>query len=181
MMMQKYRKKRSNWAIEADGESSQRPSTRLGCASAFQDVRQGFKLSAITPRRLTRGVWRAKSGFGIEGTVMVFKTPTVAPFQYLAQGKSEDSFFITDVRRATGPSGVWDNPPNLYFRFFHGINTWNGVHYQINKLPGDNAWCSNLETRTFGCESEMDNELHHFVRGICADVVAALAAAPKES
>ncbi|EDQ89309.1 uncharacterized protein MONBRDRAFT_32379 [Monosiga brevicollis MX1] len=126
-------------------------------------------------------VYAPKSGFGIEGTVMVFKTPTVAPIQYRAQGKSEDSFFIMDIRRAKVPSGVWDNPPNLYFRFFHGINTWNGVHYQINKLPGDNAWCSDLETQTFGCESEMDNELHHFVRRTYVDVAAALAAAPKEA
>merc|ERR1712146_820733 len=59
-----------------------------------------------------------------------------------------------------GPRSLWacGTTPPTSFRFFHGINTWNGDHYQINKLPGDNAWCSNLETRTFGCESEMDND-----------------------
>jgi len=123
--------------------------------------------------------YKPSSSFGIEGTVMVFKTPTVAPIQYRPQGKSEDSYYIMALLSAHIPTGTWDNPPWLYFRFYHGINTWSGLHYNINKLPDDNAWCSNLANQTHGCPNDIDNELHSFVIAVYEDVLDALKAAPK--
>ncbi|EDQ84387.1 uncharacterized protein MONBRDRAFT_12882 [Monosiga brevicollis MX1] len=116
--------------------------------------------------------------FGIEGTVMVFKTPTVAPIQYRAKGRAEDTIYLRMLRQAEVPAAAWDNPTWLYFRFYHGINTWDANHYRINKLPDENAWCCHLPTHACGCADEMANELHAFVIEVYQDVAAALAAAP---
>lgn len=65
----------------------------------------------------------AKVGEGIPGTILHPRTEQ----RYLPEGKHEDSHFWKDV---WGPERrvLLTDVPWLYFRFYHGSNTWHARH-----------------------------------------------------
>ncbi|EDQ88146.1 uncharacterized protein MONBRDRAFT_9465 [Monosiga brevicollis MX1] len=113
----------------------------------------------------------AVSPTGIEGTIMVHKAPTLAPIQYPAESREEDTFYLDTLKAKGFKMVVWEeNPVWIYFRLYHGINTWDAKHYMINELPGNNAWCVNHSTRQFGCVDPLSNKLHEVVLSEYHDV-----------
>lgn len=143
------------------------------------------KADAITLRSQIRLFLEKNSSFafssrsptGIEGTIMVHKSAVIAPIQYGAASRSEDTYYINNLKRQGFNMVVWENNPFwLYFRLYHGINTWDAKHYQIDKLPSNNAWCSDVQTRAFGCTEALSNELHAVVMDKYKDAAHAIQA-----
>lgn len=115
------------------------------------------------------------SKYGIEGTIMVHKTAAVAPIQYPALSKAEDTQYILDLMAIKTSLHPWkENPPWLYFRLYHGINTWDAKHYHIDNLVGANRWCNSKSS--FNCPQEFDNALHHSVMALYKDMFSVIKA-----
>eukprot|EP00730_Choanoeca_flexa_P006816 TRINITY_DN12228_c1_g16_i2.p1 TRINITY_DN12228_c1_g16~~TRINITY_DN12228_c1_g16_i2.p1 ORF type:complete len:263 (+),score=28.12 TRINITY_DN12228_c1_g16_i2:101-889(+) len=92
----------------------------------------------------------------IEGTIMMRSKANLSFVRYPSAGKSEDSGFIYKLDDYTKIS-KWDNPAWMYFRLFHGANTWDANHYLLGGLS-PNRWCQ----RGAPC-SPIESKLHHVV------------------
>ncbi len=57
---------------------------------------------------------------GFPGTML---WPKASPVRFRPIGKAEDTEFLLEMRKQIGLK-VLDNPPELYFRCYHGHNTW---------------------------------------------------------
>ena len=68
---------------------------------------------------------------GFPGTML---WPTAAKTRFPLIGKHEDTEFILALRKEVG-CPVLQNPPNYYFRCYHGHNTWSETHVMKRK-PG---------------------------------------------
>eukprot|EP00045_Choanoeca_perplexa_P017380 m.251272 g.251272 ORF g.251272 m.251272 type:complete len:308 (+) comp17521_c0_seq5:1891-2814(+) len=80
------------------------------------------------------------------GTIMARKTHRAAAVSYPALGKAEDTKFLKDLKKVVGQGAIWNNPPDVYFRLFHGANTWDAAHFGTHDvLP--NEWCQLVKAR----------------------------------
>lgn len=102
------------------------------------------------------------------GTIMVHKTATVTPIQYELIGKREDSRYMWELQGSNHTVNIWANPTRLYFRLFHGANTWSSAHFKVNKVkPG--SWCQILG-RKGECTPE-ENSLHRHLLTVYKDII----------
>lgn len=99
------------------------------------------------PRVITR---KGQEFGGFAGSIL--HKPTTA--QYPETGKGEDSDFLSNIVRAGGSVMSYDNKPSLYFRTYHGNNTWDRAHFD------------ELQTADFAWE-EYDTRLATAVRWWC--------------
>jgi hypothetical protein len=72
-----------------------------------------------------------------------------------------------ELRAAGGKIEAWQNPPWIYFRLFHGANTWNANHFKVGKLE-DNVWCRRFRDAKTVCSAE-EAALHHTVMAVYHD------------
>jgi hypothetical protein len=74
---------------------------------------------------------------------MLRKTRAASAVYYPSVGKGEDSRYLSDLKAAVGKGAVWDNTPDVYFRLYHGGNTWSATHFGLEGvLP--NIWCQRV-------------------------------------
>lgn len=66
---------------------------------------------------------------GFPGTML---WPRSSSCRFPEKGKAEDTEFLLELRRTT-PLRVLKNPPSLYTRFYHGLNTWSERHVMQRK------------------------------------------------
>lgn len=66
---------------------------------------------------------------GFPGTML---WPAKLPVSFPAKGKAEDTEFVLDLKAECGLT-VLENDPRLYFRCYHGHNTWSEQHVMKRK------------------------------------------------
>lgn len=88
-------------------------------------IRYAFRINAA---------WISKGG--MIGTIMCRKKSDV--FYPPDKGKGEDRDFLYDFRKKYSVK-CWNNPPQCYFRFIHGHNTWDEEHFKLWSIE-KNAW-----------------------------------------
>eukprot|EP00730_Choanoeca_flexa_P017716 TRINITY_DN8565_c0_g1_i1.p1 TRINITY_DN8565_c0_g1~~TRINITY_DN8565_c0_g1_i1.p1 ORF type:complete len:316 (+),score=67.62 TRINITY_DN8565_c0_g1_i1:352-1299(+) len=78
------------------------------------------------------------------GTIMARKTGHNSGVVYPAAGKGEDWVFLQHMMECVDQVHVWNNPPDAYFRVFHGHNTFDIEHFKTDHLQ-DNKWCQAIK------------------------------------
>lgn len=90
-------------------------------------------------------------GKGFPGTML---WPKDVAARFPATGKAEDTEFILDLRAECGLQ-VLNNKPELYFRCYHGHNTWSEQHVMKRKRgsrdlnPEERAYVDSLLNGTY--------------------------------
>ncbi|EDQ86923.1 uncharacterized protein MONBRDRAFT_10406 [Monosiga brevicollis MX1] len=103
---------------------------------------------------------------GLHGTIMAYKSSQIAELQYPSLGRAEDSKFWNQLRENKISHTSLNNDPWLYFKLFHGTNTWGAAHAGQQRGQND-VWCTRDEG--FGCDKETANEYHRFVLSVYRD------------